>query len=72
MNVTSDTADAFSQNNLNITEDTVVDAEAGCITNFGNCGTTTNSGTGGGALHPLALLLTALILLGRRLRTSAF
>ena len=71
VNVTSGTTDAFSQNNVNITEETVVDAEAGCITNFGNCGTTTSGGSGGGALHPLTLLLTALILLGRRFRTSA-
>lgn len=71
VNVESDTTDAFQQNNLNITEDTVVDAEAGCTTNFGNCGTTTSGGSGGGVLHPFALLLTALILLGRRFRTSA-
>jgi len=69
VSVVSGTPDAFSQNNLNITEDTVVDPEAGCTTNFGNCGTTTSGGSGGGAIHPLALLLTTLILLSRRFRT---
>lgn len=63
----SATEDAFSQNNENITEETVVDAAAGCTTNFGDCSSGT-SGGGGGTLHPLTLLLTALILFGRRFR----
>ena len=68
VDVNSHTSDAFQQNNVNITEDTVVDSKAGCVTNFG-CSTST-SGGGGGALHPFALLLTTLILLGRRFRTA--
>ncbi len=66
VSVFSETPDAFPQNNLNITVDTVVDAEAGSVINFGG-----NGGAGGGMLHPLTLLLTALILLGRRFRASA-
>jgi len=71
VNVNSGTPDAFSQNNLNITEDTVVDAEAGCVANFGVCGAPSSGGSGGGILHPLTLLFTTLFLLGRRFRASA-
>ncbi len=70
VDVFSQTDDAFAQNNTNITAETVIDPEAGCTTNFGNCGTTTSGGSGGGTPHPLALLLTGLILLGRRFRAS--
>ena len=66
VDVISSTQDAFQQNNLNITEDTVIDPEAGNVTNFGGG---SGGGGGGGTPHPFTLLLTALLLLGRRFRT---
>lgn len=53
--------DAFEQNNTKITEDTVIDPEAGDPTNFNGI-----SGGGGGMLHPAALLLLGAAALARR------
>lgn len=63
VDVSSNTLESFTQNNVNITADTVIDPDKS-VTNFGG-----GSGGGGGAFHPFTLLLTALILLSRRFRT---
>lgn len=57
----ADETDAFEQNNTDITEDTVIDPEAGDPTNFNGV-----SGGGGGMLHPAALLLLGAAALARR------
>ncbi len=64
VDVFSQTADSFPQNNTNITEDTVVSAAAGESTNFNG-----GSGGGGGMIHPLALLFAAFILFRRRAKS---
>ncbi len=66
VDVYSNTLESFTQNNVNITADTVIDPDANKVDNFGG-----GSG-GGGAFHPFTLLLTALILLSRRFRTAAY
>ena len=68
VDVFSSTQDAFEQNNLNITEDTVVSLDADDTSNFGSTITNGGGGGGGGAMHSLVLLLTTLVLLRRRLR----
>ena len=68
VDVFSATQDAFEQNNLNITEDTVVSLDADDTSNFGSNIQNNGGGGGGGAPHMLVLALTTLILLRRRLK----